>query len=333
MARIRIVAIGASAGGVNALRLLAERLPADFPAPLLVVQHIGSLPSMLPDILTDSGPLRAHHANEGETLLPGHIVVAPSDHHMLVLQGRVRLSRGPKEHHSRPAIDPTFLSLALDAGPAAVGVILTGTLDDGTTGLRAIKGCGGTAIVQDPADAEYPSMPASAQRYVAVDRSATIDQMAGVLVEEALRPVPEPPQVRHPWAREFASMFSEGRSMENLQAIASPSSLACPECHGALWQIEDADPPRYRCHTGHGYTARTLLHAYAEASDAALWNAVRALQEESILLRRMAQVAQPRDPARLKLESAATSLQMRADELRRFAQGAREVSDERPAAE
>ena len=157
-----VIVIGASAGGVKAMLELAPALPRDFPAPILFVHHIGAHRSELYKLLSARGPNPAVNASAGDIPRPGTIYIAPSDQHMLLDGPVIRLSRGPKEHHARPAIDPLFRSAALQYGPRAIGVVLTGMLDDGSAGLRAIKDCGGTAVVQDPADAHAPSMPRSA---------------------------------------------------------------------------------------------------------------------------------------------------------------------------
>jgi len=276
-------------GGVEALGRLMERLPGDFPAPILVVQHVGNFPSILPDLLGRRGKLPVAHGTDGEGISDGHVYVAPPDQHMVLDGRRLRLNRGPKEHHSRPAIDPLFVSAALAYGPGAIGVVLTGTLDDGTAGLQAIKRRGGIAIVQDPEEAEAPSMPLSALRYVEVDRRARLDEMPGALLEALRQPVLRVVEGGSgALAHEHDIFLSKGNPMEHLKAIGRPSSLVCPDCSGGLWEITDSHPVRYRCHTGHAYTARSLLHALSEATDGALWGAVRALQEEGILLREMA---------------------------------------------
>ena len=161
--------IGASVGGVEAIGFLAAALPADFAAALLVVLHIGAHKSMLPQILSQKGPLPACHPRDGDPIRPGRIYVAPPDHHLLVEPGRVRLVRGPRENWARPAVDPLFRSAARAYGSGVVGVILTGGLTDGTAGLFEVKRHGGLAVVQDPDDAVSPSMPQSALRHVAVD--------------------------------------------------------------------------------------------------------------------------------------------------------------------
>ena len=287
MSEGRVVVIGASAGGVRALSRLVEDLPRRFPAPILVVQHVGSHPSILPALLS-KGPLDAVHASEGARLVPGTIVVAPPDHHMLIEGRSIHLVRGPKENHARPAIDPLFRSAAESYGAGAIGVLLTGLLDDGTAGLQSIKQAGGIAVVQDPNDAEAPSMPASALRYVEIDHCVPLAAMGALLADLAGRAVPVAAAVAPQLVHENAILLGKGDFMEHLQAIGKPSTFVCPECHGSLWEIEGSDPPRFRCHTGHGLTLRALQHAHAKATDDALWGALRAMQEKEMLLKSLA---------------------------------------------
>ena len=284
-----LVVIGASAGGVRALQVLAAQLDPGFAAPLLVVQHVGSHPSMLPALLARSGPLPAAHAQDGVRLEPGRIYVAPPDRHMVVDGDLIRVNHGPREHHTRPAVDPLFRSAAVSFGPAAVGVVLTGFLDDGTAGLQAIKRCGGRAVVQDPDDAEAPSMPLSALRYVEVDHCVPLSTMGALLASlVAADPPARIARVPELIEREHAILLGKGEPMAHTTAIGSPSVFACPDCYGTLFQI-DGEPPRFRCHTGHAFSLRSLHHAQAEATDEALWSALRALQEKQMLLSRQAE--------------------------------------------
>jgi two-component system, chemotaxis family, protein-glutamate methylesterase/glutaminase len=172
-----IVVIGASKGGVEALNSLAEGLTSDIPAALFIVQHIGSHPSSLPEILSRAGPLPAMHASQGQAIRPGEIYVAPPDHHLLLKPRSMTLSRGPRENWARPAIDPLFRSAAAVYGPAVIGVILTGGLNDGTAGLKAVRDAGGRAVVQDPAEALCPEMPASALHHVGADHCISLRDM------------------------------------------------------------------------------------------------------------------------------------------------------------
>jgi two-component system, chemotaxis family, protein-glutamate methylesterase/glutaminase len=290
------IVIGASAGGVSALLEVASGLPAGLDAAVGVVLHVGALPSILPQLLASRTELRVLHPADGQPLEAGTIYVAPPDHHMLFDEDAVRLSRGPRENHARPAIDPLFRTTALAWREKAIGVVLTGNLDDGTAGLAAIKACGGTAIVQDPATALEPSMPTSALDNVKVDHCLPLGQIAAKLAGlsgRAPAPALAATQVPVPERLRREQAVFEGRSpMENLDALGKVSALTCPDCGGGLWEIGDAKPLRYRCHTGHAFTARSLESAQVEQADHALWSSVRALQEREMLLRRLAAVAQ-----------------------------------------
>ena len=288
----RVVVIGASSGGVAALLQICAALPRFFPAPVCIVQHIGSLPSMLPELLRHHGPNHAMHAEDGQRLTAGTLHVAPPDHHMLLEGDTLHLTRGPKENHARPAIDPLFRSAALAHGPRVVGVILTGQLDDGTAGLKAVHTCGGVTIVQDPDSAAEPQMPRSALRNVPVDHCVPLEAIAPLLVDLAAIPAP-PAGAGIPEALQREVAINRGEPvMENLEVIATPASLACPDCGGALWEVKDPKPLRYRCHTGHAFTALSLANAQKETAEQALWSSVRALQEREMLLRRMASIAE-----------------------------------------
>lgn len=289
LVRRDLVVIGASAGGVRVLLDLAAALPEDFPACVLVVLHVGAHRSMLPELMSARGWLRAIHPRDGQALQPGRIFVAPPDHHMLVEDGVVRISRGPKENHSRPAIDPLFRTAALAHAQRVIGLLLSGRLDDGTAGLQAIKRCGGLAVVQDPADAEHPDMPASARANVPIDACVSAAALADTLLRLVDAPVAavgrDPPAAI---VTDQAISAGVGNPMENLSAIAQPSRFSCPECAGVLFELDGAKPRRFRCHTGHGYTLRVLAHTQDAATDEALWGAMRSLHEREALLRELA---------------------------------------------
>jgi two-component system chemotaxis response regulator CheB len=285
-----LVVVGASAGGVSALLELAKDLPPGFPAPICVVQHVGANPSLLPELLSARGPHPAVHARDGQLLTPGVIHIAPPDQHLLVEGRYLRLSRGPKENHTRPAIDPLFRSAALAWGPRVIGVLLTGMLDDGSVGLAAIKQGGGIAVVQDPSTAEEQDMPQNALDFVDVDHVVPLAEMAPLLTQLAGAAVGPDPGPTEALQREVA--INRGENLiQNLAAIASPAGLACPECGGGLFEVKNSVPLRYRCHTGHAYTARSLQKSQAEVGETALRQAVRALTEREMLLRRMGAVA------------------------------------------
>ena len=282
-----IVVIGASAGGVSALQRFAADLPAKFPAAVLIVLHVGAHPSILPQLLALAGPNSAAHVTDGEPLRTGHLAVAPPDHHLLLNAGRLQLMRGPKENLARPAIDPLFRSAAIAYGPRVIGVVLTGDLDDGTAGLQAIKSCGGLAVVQDPETAFSRSMPDHALRYVEVDQCVPLESLASTLLSLVQQPCPPSVEISPMLRHEHAPQTGTVNSLEDLQAIGTPSSLACPECGGGLWEIKQHNPPRYRCHTGHAYSVHSLEYAMKETAEASLWSAVRALQERAALQRRI----------------------------------------------
>lgn len=286
------VAIGASSGGVDALLQIVGAMPPKFPALVFVTQHIGGFPSILPELMRSRGPNHAMHPFDGDTPLPGTIYIAPPDSHLLIEHGRIRLFRGPKENHCRPAIDPMMRSVAMSFRSRAIGVVLTGNLDDGTSGLKAIKRCGGTAIVQDPATATEPSMPRSALVNVDVDLCLRLDEIVPALLGIIDGPPPSPATGHAPDDVRREQLIVHGKhTMENLAAIAKPSPLTCPDCGGGLWELNEARPLRYRCHTGHAFSAQSLEYAQAQNAEHSLWNSVRALHEKEMLLRRVALVA------------------------------------------
>lgn len=284
-----LVVIGASVGGMEALTRIFSDLPAGFPAAILVVTHVGARNSLLPELLARTSALPVRHAQDREPIGPGRILLAPPDQHLLVTiaagHATVELTRGPRENHTRPAIDPLFRSAAAALGPQVVGVILSGYLDDGTAGLQAIKACGGIALVQEPGEAAAPSMPQSALRHVAVDRCLPIAGIAPALLALVSgQPAPLPAAPQPPGWIAIENRFARGvGNMEHLQKIATPSTFTCPECQGTLWELHDQQPQRFRCHTGHSFTAPVLGELQHEKAEDAIWAAVRALQEKEQL--------------------------------------------------
>ncbi len=307
--------MGASAGGIEALRTLVAGLPEDFPAPICVVVHTSpQAPGVLDGILTRAGVLKATNARSGQRLRPSHIYVAPPDCHLVLEPGVVRVTKGPRENRFRPAIDPLFRSAAQVYGPAAIGVILSGSLDDGTDGLWVIKRLGGTAIVQDPSDAMFPSMPLSAIGNVAVDHVLPAAQIPDVLVRLTATTIEiaVPPEVPDQTKIEVKIAMEENPIEAGLEQIGRPSSYACPECHGVLLELKEGMRTKFRCHTGHAYSIASLLAAVAEGVEDTLWNAIRALEEAQLLMTRMAEHLNTAHN-----DEEARQLSARADEARR----------------
>jgi len=289
-----LIVVGASAGGVEALKTLVGGLPVDLPAAVLIVLHLAADgPSFLPEILSLAGPLPASHPLDGEAITPGHIFVALPDHHLPVEPGHVRVTRGPKENRVRPAIDALFRSAAYAYGPRVIGVVLTGLLDDGTAGLWAVKDRGGLAVVQDPLEAFAPSMPNSALRQVAIDHCLPLAALAPILAQ--LAKAPAPTEGDYPVSKQLAletrmAMGDQPLTMKMLE-VGAPSPYTCPECHGSLVQLQEGDVTRYRCHTGHAYALRSLLAHLMESLEATLWSTLRTMHEQLVVLRQVAQQA------------------------------------------
>lgn len=294
-----IVVVGASAGGVEALRAFVGGLPADLSAAVLVVLHLppGGA-SALPAILSRSGSLPAVAARSGEPLRHGRIYVAPPDHHLLVEDGSCELSRGPTENGYRPAVDALFRSAALAHGPAVIGVVLSGSLDDGSAGLGTIKSRGGLAIVQDPEDAIYPAMPRNAMARVTVDHVVPAVEMGRLLAPRVREPVEvrdgDAPSLVEQIEARVARSDGPGNevSLEVLD-VSESSGLACPDCQGVLFSL-DKEGTRYRCRVGHAWTAKALFQQQSRDIEQALWAALRALEEKRDLAGRMTQDAERR---------------------------------------
>lgn len=285
-----IVVIGASAGGIGALRMLLAGLPADLPAALFVVVHVApDSPGVLPGILDRAGPLPALAARGGEPIRAGRVYVAPPDHHLLLTDTHVHLSHGPRENRHRPSIDVLFRSAAVAHGARVIGLVLTGLLDDGAAGLWAIKRRGGLALVQDPADAEYPDMPLAALRATRVDRSLPLAELPDEINALVRQPVVGlAPPIPSGMAREAQIVSEENVNQEIMDTLGRRTTFTCPECGGAMWELDDSGAPRYRCHVGHAYSLLTLADEQSTRVEAALWAAMRALEENRRIADRLA---------------------------------------------
>jgi two-component system chemotaxis response regulator CheB len=288
-----LVVIGASAGGIEALRQLTRDLPANLAAAVLLVVHVPPhVRSMLPEILARSSKLPVRHAVDGERVASGAVLVAPPDRHLLVDRDFVRLTCGPREHGTRPAVDPLFRTAARWGGRRVIGVILSGSLDDGTAGLLAVKMRGGLTFAQDPDDAAYPSMPRSAIDHVDVDRVLRITDMACAIAEAVGRPaaeyeVEDRPMPEDPPLPEEESLESAPVEDSREDRDGAPSGFTCPDCHGALWEVVDGKVTKFRCRVGHAYAPQSLVAMQAEGVEEAMWAAYRALEESANMSRRM----------------------------------------------
>ena len=286
-----IIVVGASIGGLEALRSLVAGLPRDLPAALFVVWHLApDSPALLPELLERAGPLPAMHPHDGEAIQPGRIYVAPPDQHLLLAPGQARLSRGPKENRFRPAIDPLFRSAAAAYGPRVIGVMLSGALDDGTAGMEAVKARGGITVIQDPREAINPAMPQSVLAHVVVDHVVPAAAIGPLLAEIAPRAAVE--AGREPMTQnmeiETRIALEENALGAGVMKLGELSPYTCPECHGTLLQLNTGGILRFRCHTGHAYSVDSLLAAVSGSIEETLWSAVRGIEERVLLLRHVA---------------------------------------------
>lgn len=341
MSKKDIVVIGASAGGIEALREIIGTLPVDFPASVFVVQHTGpDAPGILDVILRRAGNLPTISPRDKEHIRPGYVYVAPPDKHMLIEPSRICLSRGPKENRFRPAVDPLFRSAARVYGPRVIGVVLTGGLDDGTAGLWAIKQLGGTAVVQDPEDAVVPSMPASALRYVNVDHVEPLKRIAPLLVHltatdvenKGVLEVPENLGIEIKIAKQHPALD------EDVRNLWEKSSYTCPECHGVLLQFKENGRDRFRCHTGHAFSSDSLLANLTENVENSLWTTIRTIEESVLLLRHLAKHVAEIDPTmaaeyRRKADEAEARAHIVREAVKEHEELNKERVVERPAAE
>lgn len=286
-----LVVIGASAGGTRPLIDLAASLPADFPAAICVTTHIPAYsPTHLPEILGGVGPLPASLAQDGEPIRPGRIYCAVPDHHLLIQDQCLSVKKGPKENRVRPAVDTLFRSAAYSGGPGVIGVVLSGMLDDGTSGLWTIKHFGGITVVQDPKDADHDSMPTSALTQVEVDHIVPGWDLSALLVRLVAQAPPGASQgtvdqdTRHRVRTEVRIALSDHAFRKGVMDFGKVTPQTCPECGGVLVQIKEGGFTRYRCHTGHAYTGDTLLVSVTEHVEETLWQTMRTMEEAVMLL-------------------------------------------------
>ena len=324
MATHDIIVIGASAGGVQALSTLVEGLPHTLPAAVFIVLHISAnAPSFLPGILGRDSKLPVAHPADGDAIARGRVYVAPPDRHLIIEEDHVKLVHGPKENLHRPSIDTLFRSAARWAGPRVIGVVLTGARDDGKVGMRAIKQRGGITIVQNPTEAPFPSMPMSVLKDIKVDYTLHLRDIAPLLNqlsrvtadEEGHYPVPEELEIE---SRIAEQKMEADELIASVERIGKVSKLTCPDCHGPLWEINDDEILRYCCHVGHAFSAEALSEGQGEMLEMALWSAMRALEEQMTLARRIVDRARKsnRQRAALMFEKRAREAEVHSSVIR-----------------
>jgi two-component system, chemotaxis family, protein-glutamate methylesterase/glutaminase len=284
---MRIIVVGTSAGGLNALQKLLRGIPPDINAAIFIVQHTSPEgPGLLPELLRSASALPIAHPHDQEQIRRCRVYIAPPNRHMVIFERQVWTTNGPRENHSRPAIDPLFRSAALHYGSLVIGIVLTGTLDDGTAGLWAVKERGGVAIVQHPDDADFAQMPLNALTHVRVDHClplAEIGALVGRLASES-RPDIGESAVAKDLELETRIANEEIVSKRELLQISDPTVFTCPECHGALLQLKRGGILRFRCHTGHAFSVQTLLTQLTTDIENNLWTAIRSMEESVLLL-------------------------------------------------
>ncbi|WP_339804155.1 chemotaxis protein CheB [uncultured Marinobacter sp.] len=311
-----LIVIGASAGGMVALKKLVAQFPKDFPAPIFIVSHMSAdtTGEALVQVLNESSSLTCVHARDEQKFESGHIYLAPSDQHMLIAKGKILITKGARENRSRPAIDPLFRSAAVAYGNRVIGIVLTGYLDDGTSGMMAIKRCGGVCIAQDPDDASYPDMPKSVIANVGVDHVLPVAEM-GVLLADLVRrdlaasgPVPEDILIEAKIALRVLS------DLPSVEALGDQVPYNCPDCGGVLWQIKEGKLLRYRCHTGHAFTSSVLLAQQTVKIEETLWVALRMFEERQNLLVTMSKNENRKSPS--SISQRAKDSQVHIDRIR-----------------
>lgn len=313
-----VVTIGCSAGGLEALGRIVQKLPADLRASVVIVQHIAPSPTPhLVTLLQRSSSLPIRWVEQGAPVVPAHIYVAPPDAHVLFEDDHFTLSRAPRENHARPSIDKLFRSAAATHGSRVIGALLTGMMHDGVAGLRAIQEAGGHTIVQDPNDAAYPELPGHALSVMRPNRVLRVEQIGptiAALAEDPVPPLPIPDKLR------LEAELDAGGPVEPelLAKLGSQTPVSCPDCGGPTWQIHDEHPPRLRCYLGHANTALDVLKAGSEQVETALWTAIRALSDRAVIFDMLAA-----DAKAMGQDHAADAYAGRAAEARRNSEVAR----------
>lgn len=334
MATRDLVVIGGSAGSVGPLRAILSSIPPDFPAVIVVVLHVPSdSTGIFNTVAAASASLPVHAAKDGMMLERGNIYLGVPNFHLIIQDGILRLGSGPRENLVRPAIDPLFRSAAASHGPRAIGVVLSGMLNDGADGLRAIKRCAGIALVQSPSDSAASEMPLAALEATSVDLSTEAEHLGAAILRHVNEKVEPGAKVDHDILVEIEIALGSRYNSLLAAEISRPVPLTCPDCGGVLSQVNTARPLRFRCQVGHSYTSKTLLHAKEGSVDEAVRVALRIVEERAELVGRMG-----KDASEAGRTGMAEMYEGRAAEYRRYADTLRAavletIADENPVGE
>ncbi|MBC6989534.1 MULTISPECIES: chemotaxis protein CheB [Hymenobacter] len=316
--RQHLIVIGASAGGMPALCCLVEQLPADLPAAVLVVQHFApdSSGEHLVQRLARHTKLRCILPHDGEPIEAGCLYLAPPDRHLLVKEQHLLVTKGPRENHFRPSADALFRSASVYYNTSVIGIVLTGMLHDGTAGLEFIKRSGGRAVVQDPMEAEFPSMPESALHNVPIDYVVPLSEMGHLLQRLVQMPILNGRTIPEDIKLEAAIAERVVGTTQDVSKIGKLMPMTCPDCGGTLWEIKQGKVLRYRCHTGHAFTADSLYKLTQESLEESLWVALRMMEERKNLLISMA--SRGEGPYAVQQEERIEEIKVHINRLREF---------------
>lgn len=286
----KIIVIGASAGGLQSIAKLISNIPQGLPAAVFVVLHVSkkSMGDIIVNHFQRSTSLKCHIPEDSEEIREGYLYVAPPDFHLFIKDNCIRLTKGPEENRWRPSIDVLFRSAAASHGSNVTGIVLTGLLDDGTSGMSAIKRCGGITIVQEPSEADFPDMPNNVLNNVDVDYRVPVNDIGYILGDIFSKPSSPPQEIPEDVKIEADITERLSVSIDNLKKLGTQTLFTCPDCGGGLWEIKNDNIHRYRCHTGHVYTENILLEKQAEALNESIWVSIRMLEERRNLLLTMA---------------------------------------------
>lgn len=284
-----LVVIGASAGGLDALTEMVQAFHKGLDVAYCIVLHLSrkGIGDFVVHRLSQVTSLPCSLVINGATLEKNNIYIARPNQHMLVKDNHFILGGGPEENRFRPSIDVLFRSAAVAYSSYAIGIILSGMLDDGTSGMWAIKRCGGTCVVQDPNQAEYPEMPLSIINNMEADHVVALQEIGPLIATIVKQKKGKKKAVPHEVILESQIAERTAVSIDTIEKIADTSVFACPDCGGNLWEMKDDIIKRYRCHIGHAYTEKDLVLKQAEAASNTLWVALRMMEERKHLLKKL----------------------------------------------